>query len=188
MGNQHLAGAMAAFHKTSKCGCYFKKYPLKWNNLFTFTSGNHESHKVILLPHITLARALAEIGNRRPCKPAPSEAINLFPDEVKGKFPEGAMKKVVVNAHERDRRTRQQCIRKYGRKCCICRLLFDKRYGKQFDSLIHVHHLRPLHKIGKEYQIDPIKDLRPICPNCHPVVHRRNPAYTIEEVQSFLSK
>jgi hypothetical protein len=101
-----LAGAMAAFHKTSKCGCYFKKYPLRYANLFTFTSGNHKKHKVILRLGITKAMALAEVGHGRPYKPAASRDINLFPDEVKGKFREGAVKTVTINAYERDRRAR----------------------------------------------------------------------------------
>jgi len=34
-----------------------------------------------------------------------------------------------------------------------------------------VHHLVPISKIGKKYRVDPIKDLRPVCPNCHAVIH-----------------
>jgi predicted HNH restriction endonuclease len=118
-----------------------------------------------------------------------SETVNLFPDEVKGKFQEGATKRVIVDKYERDRRARLQCIDEYGHKCSVCRMSFDKRYGKQFDNLIHVHHLRPLHtRIGREHRVDPVKDLRPICPNCHVIVHRRNPIYSIQEVRRFLRR
>jgi|ERR1700734_3962751 len=54
-------------------------------------------------------------------------------------------------------------------------------------GFIHVHHLRQLSDIRKEYLVDPIKDLRPVCPNCHAVLHLRNPAYSIEDVLAFLA-
>jgi predicted HNH restriction endonuclease len=43
-----------------------------------------------------------------------------------------------------------------------------------------------LAQIGDAYQVDPIQDLCPVCPNCHAVIHRHDPAYTIEEVRGFL--
>ena len=27
-----------------------------------------------------------------------------------------------------------------------------------------------------------IEDLRPVCPNCHAMIHRKNPPFTIEEI------
>ena len=43
--------------------------------------------------------------------------------------------------------------------------------------------LRKLLDIGEEYEIDPIKDLRPVCPNCHAMLHR-NGNISIEELKS----
>jgi len=63
---------------------------------------------------------------------------------------------------------------------------FADRYGEIGDGFIHVHHLRPISSIGAEYVIDPISDLRPLCPNCHAMVHRRAPAITIEELREVL--
>jgi hypothetical protein len=31
--------------------------------------------------------------------------------------------------------------------------------------------------------IDPVEDLRTVCPNCHTMIHRRNPSYSIEELK-----
>jgi 5-methylcytosine-specific restriction enzyme A len=53
-------------------------------------------------------------------------------------------------------------------------------------GFIHVHHLTPLSSLGTDYEVDPIRDLRPVCPNCHAVLHRREPPYSPEEVQQFL--
>ena len=59
-------------------------------------------------------------------------------------------------------------------------------YGDSAVGFIHVHHLKPLAEIGAEYEVDPIEDLRPICPNCHAVIHMTNPPRTIEAVQILL--
>jgi 5-methylcytosine-specific restriction protein A len=40
--------------------------------------------------------------------------------------------------------------------------------------------------VRHEYEVDPINDLIPVCPNCHAMIHRRRPAYSIEEVKKML--
>lgn len=35
-------------------------------------------------------------------------------------------------------------------------------------------------------EVDAIRDLRPVCPNCHAMLHRRRPAYTIAERRRLL--
>ena len=99
---------------------------------------------------------------------------------------EGALHRISVNAYERNPEARRKCIAHYGTKCSICGFDFRKEYGEVGKDLIHVHHLRQLAEVGKEYQVDPIHDLRPVCPNCHAIIHRRKPAYTVKEVQTFL--
>lgn len=51
---------------------------------------------------------------------------------------------------------------------------------------------RPPHsppaEICKQHEVDPMKGLRPVCPNCHAVLHRRIPAYSIEDVTGFLRR
>lgn len=128
--------------------------------------------------------------------PRPSYASNNgilqqlapLPDELDEvpSFLEGARYQVTVNAYERDPRARQLCIAKHGSACVICGFTFGAVYGTVAEGFIHVHHLRPLSEIGKEYEVDPIEDLRPVCPNCHAVLHRRQPAFSIDEVKAFL--
>ncbi len=45
----------------------------------------------------------------------------------------------------------------------------------------------PISEIAEEYEVDPVKDLRPVCPNCHAMIHRRSPPLSIEELQVLLS-
>jgi len=99
---------------------------------------------------------------------------------------EGSVCAITVNAYERNPEARRRCIEYYGTNCSICGFNFGTRYGEVAHGFIHVHHLRSLSEIGRQYIVDPIEDLRPVCPNCHAVVHRRSPPYSIEEVRRFL--
>jgi 5-methylcytosine-specific restriction protein A len=99
---------------------------------------------------------------------------------------EGAVRQISVNAYERNPEARRKCIAHYGTSCSVCDFDFGKVYGKAGREFIHVHHLRQLSEVGGEYQIDPIKDLRPVCPNCHAIIHRRKPAYTLNEVKKLI--
>ncbi len=101
-------------------------------------------------------------------------------------FAEGATKRILVNAHERDPRARKLCIEYHGTSCTACGLSLGDQYGATGEGLIHVHHLKPLAEIGEEYEVDPISDMRPVCPNCHAIIHRRRPAYSIYEIEQFL--
>lgn len=46
-----------------------------------------------------------------------------------------------------------------------------------------VHHLQEISSIGEEYEVNPIEDLRPVCPNCHAMLHKRDPAYSIADLK-----
>lgn len=72
------------------------------------------------------------------------------------------------------------------KKCCICGFSFEAFYGEVAKDFIHVHHLNPFAEVGTEHDVDPIEDLRPVCPNCHAVFHIKKPAYSIKEVQDLL--
>lgn len=113
-----------------------------------------------------------------------------FPDDVSNKddFEEGAVRTVMVNAFERNALARQRCIEHYGLACSVCALEFGARYGPFGQGLIHVHHLKPLAVIGHSYKVDPIADLRPVCPNCHAVIHRSDPPLSIETLRAALKE
>jgi hypothetical protein len=101
-------------------------------------------------------------------------------------FVEGAKKQITVNAYERNPVARQKCLDHFGYNCTVCDFSFNEMYGDIGNDFIHVHHLKELNQIGEEYEVDPINDLRPVCPNCHAMLHKRRPAYSIEELKSLL--
>lgn len=103
-------------------------------------------------------------------------------------YTEGTAKSVLVNAYERSPIARQACLAHYGLSCSVCQMNFEKQYGAIGHGFIQVHHLKPLSTIKAAYQVDPIADLRPVCPNCHAMLHRREPPYSIAELQAAFAK
>lgn len=101
-------------------------------------------------------------------------------------FSEGARQVVQVNRYERNPDARRACLAHYGFACVVCGIDFEQKYGELGRGFIHVHHLVPLSTIGEEYVVDPIADLRPVCPNCHAMLHRQHPPLSIGELQSRL--
>jgi hypothetical protein len=113
----------------------------------------------------------------------------VIPEEVVSseQFFEGAVKTITVNAYERSREARAKCIEHHGWSCGACGFAMADLYGRVGEGVIHVHHLRELASLGEEYEVDPIKDLRPVCPNCHAILHTSSPAMTITQLRKVLS-
>ncbi len=103
-------------------------------------------------------------------------------------YREGFVSKITVNRYERDRNARKACLEHYGYKCYACGVNLENIYGEIAKGFIHVHHETPISIIKEEYQLNPIEDLKPICPNCHSIIHLTNPPMSIAELQSMLNK
>jgi 5-methylcytosine-specific restriction protein A len=116
----------------------------------------------------------------------PKEELNYFnPDEVVG-YPEGATKQVFINRYERDPRNRAAAIKAHGYLCKVCGFDFEENYGEIGREFIVVHHVVPVSKMGTDYIINPILDLVPLCANCHSMIHRHDPPFTVEELSEAL--
>ena len=100
-------------------------------------------------------------------------------------FSEGASTQRTIAVFERSRSAREACLNEFGTRCFICQFDFGKTYGSQFAGHIHVHHLNPISSRKTIYELDPKRDLRPVCPNCHYVLHLKSPPFTVEEVRHF---
>ena len=119
--------------------------------------------------------------------PTNQEHIRLAEEVPSGSaYSEGSVQQILINRYERDPRARDECIRHYGTECDLCGFDFVAVYGQVMKGFIHVHHLKSLSSIGAEYKVDPVQDLRPVCPNCHAVLHHREPPFSLEEVRRFL--
>ncbi len=107
--------------------------------------------------------------------------------EEKGMFTEGAKKTITVNSYERNPKARMLCIEHWGHSCSVCGLNFQTMYGDMGIGFIHVHHLAPISQINESYQVDPVEDLRPVCPNCHSMLHILNPPLTISQLKEIVN-
>lgn len=101
-------------------------------------------------------------------------------DEI---FIEGASSKIISSRYERNLKARTRCIEFHGVSCVVCDINFLEAYGEIGKGFIHVHHLTTLaHMGGKSYSVNPINDLRPVCPNCHAMLHTSNPPYNLSSI------
>jgi len=117
------------------------------------------------------------------------DLVNYFGEYLNDddKLKEGLVKKILVSIYERNTIAREMCIKYYGAKCQICGFDFEEKYGDIGKGFIHVHHKVDISTIGKEYEVDFKKDLIPVCPNCHAMLHKRKPAYSIDDLKQLIN-
>lgn len=106
---------------------------------------------------------------------------------VPGTAPQDALTRVGMNRYERSPQARRICLAHHGTSCAACGFSFEAVYGPEGEGFIHVHHLTPVSQLGPGYELDPIGDLVPLCPNCHYMAHRRPVPYTPAELRAMMS-
>lgn len=102
------------------------------------------------------------------------------------RYIEGRIIDVVSQRRERDPAAREACLSEYGFNCFACGTNLRQRYSGLKKELIQVHHEEPLSQTSGEREFDPIATMKPLCPNCHCVVHSRIPTYTVVELRAML--
>ena len=119
----------------------------------------------------------------------PSYHPRPFPIPAAETYTEGRPLTKESLAWERDPRARRKCIAIHGTACAVCGFDFGKIYGPEFADKIEVHHIHPLSEIREEHETDPVRDLVPVCPNCHRMLHS-NPdggVFSVEELKEMLN-
>ena len=147
----------------------------RYRHLFTQEELREAHRRLSLLPESAFP---AKIQWQRP--------TTLGEVTDKKTYQEAAVERVTVNRYERDPRARAACIREHGLRCKVCDFDFEERYGEPGRGFIHVHHTRPLHRMRANNRVDPGRDLVPVCPNCHAMLHRRDPPYDVEQLKALL--
>lgn len=101
-------------------------------------------------------------------------------------YVEGARYEIRSTAIERSPAARAACIEHHGVGCYVCGFDFFQKYGELGEGYIHVHHKTEISTRSGPYQVDPVRDLVPLCPNCHAMVHRKRPALDVDELKRIL--
>lgn len=102
------------------------------------------------------------------------------------KYIEGSTKQILINSYERSTIARKICIEQNGLKCFVCDFNFEEFYGEIGKGYIHIHHIKELSSCHGEYELDPINDLIPVCPNCHSMLHKTKPATDYKELRKLI--
>jgi len=149
------------------------------------TKKNGKAYKKRIEPYLTFKK-LKNVGTNWYAEN--DTGVQYPPEEVRSpeQYMEGATSKVSVNIYERNSRARKKCLEHYGYDCQVCDLNFETIYGVIGRRFIHVHHEIPLSLIRRSYKLDPIKDLKPVCPNCHAMLHKYHPPMEIRDLKATI--
>ena len=113
--------------------------------------------------------------------------LSLVDYTIEG-YEEGEKTVVHANRYERNPINRQLCLLAKGYKCSICGFDFEKTYGVIGAKFIEVHHTIPVSKMEDGHIVDPIKELFPVCSNCHSMIHKKEPPFTIDEMKLIVER
>ena len=138
--------------------------------------GGNSGRAFLIVRNPTVALRVLQIDTAQPID------VDIQIIKFQGTFVEGATRDVVMQRMERSSAARQACLQHYGYACSACGRKLRELYRGLTSDLIHVHHEEPLAGTTGPREVNPITDMKPVCPNCHAVIHSRTPAYTIEEV------
>lgn len=96
---------------------------------------------------------------------------------------EGEAKFTITKSYERSRKLRNAAVEHFTHNgiivCDCCGFEFRSFYGERFGvSCIEIHHLKPVFQYASMSLVQTIdealKNLLPVCPNCHRVIHKNN--------------
>lgn len=90
----------------------------------------------------------------------------------------------------RNPQLRRDAIATYGTTCQICSFNFGQKYGDRGQGYAEVHHCDPLSERSEKEWTTPLKtklqDVSVLCANCHRMIHRSRPAWSLDQLRQSL--
>lgn len=109
---------------------------------------------------------------------------------------EGKSVETVYKSKKRSAMLRETAIEHYRDKdghikCCVCGFDFWETYGELGHHFIQIHHEHPICEYEDEGTvqslIDAVKNVKPVCANCHCMLHRkRKKCLSIDELKKHI--
>jgi len=174
------SGRTNSTHRLSKKGIVYLQENL--SSLESLLSNN--------LGYIATVEGIAEINHSH----ATGKKITIFDENIF--ISEGRKKTVTAQVYERSKLLRDKAIDFYTKDgtivCEACGFDFYKTYGDIGRGYIEIHHQKPVYQYNEtdfsRLVTEALKDLIPLCANCHRMVHRKkdNPL-SIQELRKILA-
>ncbi|MCB0539633.1 MAG: HNH endonuclease [Chitinophagales bacterium] len=98
-------------------------------------------------------------------------------------FDEGFKKVIAKEITVRNRKVVSDAKMQHGVICTVCGFNFAKKYGTHGFGFIEMHHLNPLKDGQRKTTTD---DLRPVCANCHRMLHKGDRLLSIVELKQII--
>jgi len=95
---------------------------------------------------------------------------------------EGNTKNKSITVRERSKKLRDAAVQYYsnngGLRCSVCGFSFEEKYGDIGKGFIEIHHEKPIYQYDEEgvesVILSAIQHLKPLCANCHRMIHRNS--------------
>jgi 5-methylcytosine-specific restriction protein A len=160
-------------------------FPMKHSSELRDANGVGPARIAGFTPELT-RRTLVRVGTK--WYASDDQAPTTLPEQVESgvTYREGAAVQVLVNGYERNDKARRACIAHYGACCQVCHFDFEAQYGPMGRGVIHVHHRTQLAHRDGEYEVDPIRDLIPVCPNCHAMIHLTREPLEVDALKTLI--
>lgn len=99
-------------------------------------------------------------------------------------FDDGFKREIVREIATRNQKVIRLARKKYPTVCCVCDFDFGRTYGLHGEGFIEMHHLYPISKGARRTTVD---DLRPVCANCHRMLHRGVVMLEVDELRKIVN-
>jgi 5-methylcytosine-specific restriction endonuclease McrA len=122
---------------------------------------------------------------------SPSEQVEKNGPNAHEEYAEGQRRRREVSFFARNPKLAETAKARDQYRCQICQFDFEMKYGLVGRHYIECHHLNPLSERPKEAWTEILKtnlnDVVSVCSNCHRMLHRRRPAYTVDEILAAIA-
>ncbi|UIJ81823.1 HNH endonuclease [Rhizobium leguminosarum] len=118
----------------------------------------------------------------------PGELLELSADRVAEEraVMEGLAYTEEIRFLMRDPRVVEKAKKDCDYRCEVCEFDFLKTYGEIGKGYIEAHHIFELaERAGENAETKP-EDLAMLCSNCHSMIHRKKPCYSVDELKHIM--